>query len=182
MTADPLDLTVGPPGPPEVDVDPAEPGPPPEDELGEPPPGEPLAPAVPAVSQDAVRAILQAAGNAAHHISAVREPTFLRFTDDELAAVVPPLTRIINKRPQLRAAVQRGDEAAVAVALAGYAGRNVQAYRRAQQGQPDQHEPEQPEPPEGGEGGNVSREDRGPAPGPDPNPQADAIRRAGARR
>jgi hypothetical protein len=56
-----------------------------------------------------------------------------RFTEQELRDVVPPLTRIINRRPQLRRAVARGDEMAVAIVLAGYAGRNVAAGQAAKE-------------------------------------------------
>ena len=52
------------------------------------------------------------------------------FTDRELDELVPPLTRIINRRPALRAAVIRGDEATVGVVLASYLGRNFADRRR----------------------------------------------------
>ena len=47
------------------------------------------------------------------------------FTDDELDALTPPVTRIINRRPALRALAHKSDPLAVAFALGRYSLRNV---------------------------------------------------------
>jgi len=73
------------------------------------------------------------------------------FSQREIDDLAPPLTRIINRRPKLRAAVARGDEAAVAIVLAGYGGRHVAAgaaARRARK-EHDGHEHREAEPGEG---------------------------------
>ncbi len=57
-------------------------------------------------------------------------PELWHFSDAELDELVPPLTRIINRRPALRAAVIRGDEAVVAIVMARFLGRNFADRRR----------------------------------------------------
>lgn len=50
----------------------------------------------------------------------------LRFNDQELDDLAPPLTNIINNRPMLRRLGEGADTIAVALALGGYAGRVMQ--------------------------------------------------------
>ena len=57
-------------------------------------------------------------------------PELWHFTDAELDELVPPLTRMINRRPVLRAAIIRGDEAAVSIVMARFLGRNFADRRR----------------------------------------------------
>lgn len=127
------DLTVGPAPPPEVRARTAddaalasEPGL--ADEVDVPPQLDP----------EVVRSFLMGAGGLLGHVLGDSEvPDHWRVTPrelDELAgrADAPgPLTRIINRNAGLRRAVIRGDEMAVAVVLAGYAGRNVAAGKKA---------------------------------------------------
>ena len=125
-----LDLTVGAPEAPEVDVAPV------TDDPDDPTAGlehDALAPAPVAVDESMVRRLLKMAGDAAHGMSGdigETEPEFLRFTDAELDNLTPPLAAYINQRPRLQAAVQRGDGVAVVLTLAGWSGRNLAAYRR----------------------------------------------------
>lgn len=60
-----------------------------------------------------------------------------RFTDDELDDLAPALTRYINRRPKLRAAVRHGDEAIIAAVLVEYAGRNLTAGKLAKEARRD---------------------------------------------
>lgn len=86
----------------------------------------------PPVADSAVRAILIALGAGATQLVGDPDvPRHWQFTPDELDGIVPPLTRIVNNRPALRAAVARGDHLAVGIHLAGYAGRNIGDLQRA---------------------------------------------------
>lgn len=83
------------------------------------------------LSEDTVRAVLEGVGAVMATLVAPEEdPELWRFTPAELDAITPPLTRIANRRPRLRRALEEGDELALALHLAGYAGRNVAAARR----------------------------------------------------
>lgn len=128
------DLSIGAPGPVEVaegaatvDDEPA------GDELQ----GDELAGAVvdltPAITEAQVRAFLEAAGGVANQLGRdeLYAPDVWRLTKSELDNLTPPLTRIINRRPALKRAVERGDEAFVALLLAQYAGRNFDTTRNA---------------------------------------------------
>lgn len=83
------------------------------------------------VTEDMVRGLLAGVGLLADQIAPEHLALELTFTEDELDGLVPPLTRIINRRPALVAAVHRGDELTVATYLAGYVGRNYSNARRA---------------------------------------------------
>jgi hypothetical protein len=134
---DVVDLSVGPPGEPQVGGRAGEPAPEPKRDRSraKPPaptgldlPDDPL----PAVTMDQVRAVVMSAGVVLGMAFGDEDvPDHWRFTEAELAALVPPLTAIINRRPALRRAVQRSDEATVAIVLAGYTGRNLDAWRAA---------------------------------------------------
>lgn len=87
---------------------------------------------LPAVTMDQVKALVMGAGlMLGMAIGDDDVPEHWRFTDAELAALVPPLTAMINRRPALQRAVRRGDEFTIALVLAGYAGRNVDSLRAA---------------------------------------------------
>lgn len=86
------------------------------------------APLDPFVDERTVRRLLRSAGGALGALFGAPEvPGHWRFSDQELDELAPPLTNIINRRPQLRVLAARGDEAAVVLALGGYANRNLQA-------------------------------------------------------
>jgi hypothetical protein len=86
----------------------------------------------PQVPEPVVRGILAALGSVASTVAAPDDlPDAWRFTPRELDDLTPPLARVVNARPALRRAVQRGDSMTVAVHLAGYVGRNVQDLRKA---------------------------------------------------
>lgn len=114
------DLSVGPPAPPEVgDV---------------PDAGLELAESVPQVDESMVRALVQGLGGALGYAAGDPDvPNHWRFTDQELGDLVPPLTRIVNRHAHLRRAVIRGDEMALGLVLAGYAGRNLALARTARE-------------------------------------------------
>jgi hypothetical protein len=145
-----VDLSVGPPSAPEVAAGVGDPVPPAaKPKSGRPPKSppssstsssEPAAPTgldeldepLPAVTMDQVRVVVMGAGLMLSMAFGDDEvPDHWRFSEVELAALVPPLTSIINRRPALRRAVQRGDELTVALVLAGYSGRNLDALRGA---------------------------------------------------
>jgi hypothetical protein len=53
------------------------------------------------------------------------------YTRDELRAIAPPLTRILNRYDATRAAAATGDELALLIGLTGYVGRSIEERRRA---------------------------------------------------
>lgn len=125
----PVDLSVGPAPRPEVAAAPEPERVGPDDVFV-----EDLADEAPHVDESVVRALLRSlSGGVAYAAGDPDVPDHWRFSDRELADLTPPLTRIVNRRPQLRRAVARGDEAAVAMTLAGYVGRNYTAGRKAQE-------------------------------------------------
>lgn len=102
------------------------------------------APALPEVPEAVVRGILATLGTvlAISPLAVEEVPDHWLFTERELNDLTPPLTRIVNARPQLRAAAARGDEVTVAVQLAGFTGRNLIAgslarKQRAQRAEED---------------------------------------------
>jgi hypothetical protein len=73
-----------------------------------------------------VRSLLTAKGSAVHALLAVdkgRSSEWL-YTEADLSAIAPALTRILNRYPGTRAAAAMGDEATVAIGFAGYAARS----------------------------------------------------------
>lgn len=119
------DLTVGEPGVPRVE------------DLGDA--GDELAgdelhvdDVAPLVTEDVVRGVLEGAGaTVGNFVGDVDVPEHWHFTDDELAALVPPLTRVVNRTPRLRAAVAKGEGLLVLLNMAGYVGRNLEDGRQA---------------------------------------------------
>lgn len=73
-----------------------------------------------------VRGLLTAKGELLHGALAVGkgESNEWRYTDADLRAIAPPLTRILNRYEPTRAAAAAGDELTVAVGFAGYAVRS----------------------------------------------------------
>jgi len=61
------------------------------------------------------------------------------FTADELDAIVPPLTRIVNRRPALRRLVAHGDGVFVVAGLARYARRNLSDGAKARRTREEDH-------------------------------------------
>lgn len=99
--------------------------------------------ALPAVTMDQVRVVVMSAGlMLSMTLGDADVADHWRFTELELAALVPPLTTVINRRPALRRAVLRSDEATIALVLAGYAGRNLDSWRGAKKHRDDQAEVE----------------------------------------
>lgn len=115
------DLSVGAPASPEVE---------PDDELAEALAFDELGDEldlaeVPPVSELQVRDMLDGLGRAASVPFSFGVAGLWRFERDELDGLVPPLTRVINKRPTLARAVHNGDQIAVALQLSAYAGKRV---------------------------------------------------------
>lgn len=117
------DLTIGPPPTPEVSAESAP--------HGEAFSSEELIEA-PHVDEAVVRTMLRSVGGVAH-ATAGRDDVkdHWQFTDREIDDLAPPLTRYINRRPKMRAAVARSDEASIALVLTGYTTRNFAAGRAA---------------------------------------------------
>lgn len=149
--ADDLDLTFTEPGAPEVHDDPDQR----TRETWAPAEGVPeagpdeLAPALAEpVDPEAVRAWLVTLSKIAATIAQDHPANLLypdrplwEFTEGELAALVPVLTRIANRRPALAAAIERGDPLTAAMLFGTYGIRNVQQMRAANAMlQPDVHD------------------------------------------
>jgi hypothetical protein len=84
----------------------------------------------PGWEEDTVRSILTAKGGAIHAVAGVAEEDWL-YTEADLAAIAPPLTRILNRYPVTQAAAGTGDELAVVIGLSGYTMRSW-AERKAE--------------------------------------------------
>jgi hypothetical protein len=92
-----------------------------------------------------VRALLTAQGVLVHGALAVdKASTEWKYTEADLGAIAPPLTRILNRYEPTRAAAGAGDELALGVGLLGYAARSISERRRAlaELAEPD-HEPDE---------------------------------------
>lgn len=131
------DFAFGAVPPPEVDRDLIEP-----DEVlapGEAPPlrgdGDPDAPDA---SEAQVRAMLAGLGGIVSFGIGNREiEGHWRFTEDELRDMTPPLTRMVNASPRLKAIVARSDMIAFALVLTRYGLRNVDEQRKWARDHPD---------------------------------------------
>jgi hypothetical protein len=73
--------------------------------------------------QDAVESLLRGQGAVLHAVAGVGDQDWL-YTEDDLAAIAPPLTRILNRYPATRAAAGSGDELALMLGLGAYATRS----------------------------------------------------------
>jgi hypothetical protein len=105
--------------------------------------------------RDRVEQLLRAQGAAAHALFGVGAQDWA-YTQEDLEAIAPPLTNILNRYDATRAAAAAGDELALAIAFGGYASRSYferLAILRAQAAQPDEPITGQPaEPGTGPEG------------------------------
>jgi hypothetical protein len=87
----------------------------------------PLADQFPEVSEETVRALLTAQGALVHGLVAIDKASDeWVWLEAELAAIVPPLTRIVNRYDALRQLAEMGDPLAVLLALGGYGKRSLQ--------------------------------------------------------
>jgi hypothetical protein len=87
---------------------------------------------VPVIDADQVRRFLSGLGAALGFALADPDvPEHWRFTDAELDELGPAIAGMANRRPALARAIDRSDHMVVAMHLARYAGRNIQAGRRA---------------------------------------------------
>jgi hypothetical protein len=73
--------------------------------------------------EDSVRSILTAKGGVLHMLAGVGDQDWL-YTEADLMAIAPPLTRILNRYPVTQAAAGTGDELAVLIGVGGYATRS----------------------------------------------------------
>lgn len=95
---------------------------------------------LPEWEEETVRSILNAQGGALHALAGVSEDDWV-YTQTELAAIAPPLTRILNRYDATRAAAGTGDELALLIGMSGYVGRSIAERRRVLAALADQ-EPE----------------------------------------
>jgi hypothetical protein len=72
-----------------------------------------------------VRALLVPMGFGLHYVGGAGHPEAFKMTDDDLEAIAPPLTRILNRYPVTRAAAAGGDELALAVGVGMYGLRSI---------------------------------------------------------
>lgn len=82
--------------------------------------------------ESTIRSLLKTQGNVTHHFLKVGDDDTESWkqTEDDLAAMAPPLTRILNRYDATRAAAAAGDEIALAAALTAYGARNYTRRRR----------------------------------------------------
>jgi hypothetical protein len=78
--------------------------------------------------EDTVRSLLSAEGQVVHSLAGVADDDWL-WLSHELDAIAPPLTRILNRYPALRAAAEAGDGMAVMIALGGHVTRSYMTRR-----------------------------------------------------
>lgn len=79
------------------------------------------------VPEATIRSLLMAQGSLVHGLVAIEKGTDeWVWLEHELAAIVPPLTRIVNRYPVLQKAAVAGDPLAVAVAMGGYGRRSME--------------------------------------------------------
>ena len=77
-----------------------------------------------------MRSILQTQGSILHQAAGAGGSDWL-YTEAELGAIAPPLTRILNRYDATRAAAGTGDEIALVIGLSAYVGRSYQERRAA---------------------------------------------------
>jgi hypothetical protein len=78
--------------------------------------------------EDTVRSLLSAEGQVVHTLAGVDDDDWL-WLQHELDAIAPPLTRILNRYPALRAAAEAGDGMAVMIAMGGHVTRSYMTRR-----------------------------------------------------
>ena len=90
-----------------------------------PPPPEPI-PLI-EISEEQVRGVLRAQGALLHGTAAVeKDSTEWVYLQADLDAIVPPLTRIVNRYDVLARAMAHGDFLAIALGMAGYGKRSLE--------------------------------------------------------
>jgi hypothetical protein len=90
---------------------------------------------------DTIKAILTAKGSALHSVLGKSDQDWI-YTRDELGAIAPALTRILNRYDATRVAASSGDELAVILGLSGYTMRSLGERKAAlDAGRQDQDEP-----------------------------------------
>lgn len=95
----------------------------------------------PASIEGTIRALLKGATNLANYFGADEDlPDQWRFTDDELALLVPALARWAWRVPKVRALVETGDAAVAIPVLLGYLTRNVIDGARARRARKDSND------------------------------------------
>lgn len=78
----------------------------------------------------AVKSMLQAQGAAVHAVAGKAEEDWA-YTSQELSAIAPPLTRILNRYDATRVAAATGDEFALLLGLTGHTMRSLQERKAA---------------------------------------------------
>lgn len=104
-------------------------------------------------TEEQIRGALTLQGNVTHALLKVSEEDTdtWKQTEDDLAAIAPPLTRILNRYDVTRAAAAAGDEILLGTALIGYGAKNytrrrlLLARRNAQEPEPVTGTPAPPE-------------------------------------
>jgi hypothetical protein len=108
----------------------ADPGPAHDPEAA-PPPDEPAPELLDAAwDPEVVKGLLTAQGQALHTFAGKGADDWV-YTRDELRAIAPPLTRILNRYDATRMAAATGDEFALIIGLTGYVGRSITVRRDA---------------------------------------------------
>lgn len=82
--------------------------------------------------EDTVRSLLVTQGNVTHALLKVgpEDTETWKQTEEDLNAIAPPMTRLLNRYDVTRAAAAAGDEIALGAALAAYGARNYTRRRR----------------------------------------------------
>lgn len=116
----------------------------PGDDPGDPADEPELAALIPQVSEDQIRSLLGNVGDGAHALVGVGNLDWV-MTETDLARIGPPLTRIINRHPELAAVAARSDELAVAFGAGLYTWRSLLERQavlavRANEPRPVKHE------------------------------------------
>lgn len=79
-----------------------------------------------------MRSLLVTQGNVTHAIFKVgaEDTETWKQTEEDLKAIAPPMTRLLNRYDVTRAAAAAGDEIALGAAIAAYGARNYTRRRR----------------------------------------------------
>lgn len=82
--------------------------------------------------EETIRSLLVTQGNVTHMVfnAGPEDTDTWKHTQDDLRAIAPPLTRILNRYDASRAAAAAGDEIALIAGLAAYGGRNYTKRKR----------------------------------------------------
>jgi hypothetical protein len=121
----------------------ADPGPDHDPEAAPPPEEAPPELLDAAWDPEVVKGLLTAQGQALHTFAGKGDDDWV-YTRDELRAIAPPLTRILNRYDATRMAAATGDEFALIIGLTGYVGRSITVRRDALRELRDQEEELEP--------------------------------------